>query len=58
MDDLTLSSLTSLAANVAFPMVVAGYLLIRMEKKMDDLTAAVAVLNSTIRTLRLPGATT
>lgn len=47
MDDLT--TWANLVANVGFPMLVAGYMLVRMEKKLDDLTAAIAVLTSTIR---------
>ena len=39
----------SLVANVGFPIAVAGYLLLRMEAKMDNLTAAVTALKESIQ---------
>ncbi len=35
--------------NFGFPMVVAIYLLVRVEKKLDDLTAAITSLGEVIR---------
>lgn len=34
--------------NYGFPMIVAVYLLVRIEKKLDDLTAAIAKLGEVI----------
>ncbi|MBE3572786.1 MAG: YvrJ family protein [Moorella humiferrea] len=34
--------------NYGFPMVVAFYLLVRVEKKLDDLTAAIQALVQTL----------
>lgn len=34
--------------NWGFPMIVAVYLLVRMEKKLDDLTAAIQQLGQAI----------
>lgn len=36
------------AANYGFPMVVAVYLLVRVEKKLDDLTLAINNLERTL----------
>lgn len=47
MDDL----LTA-AANYGFPMVVASYLLLRLEQKMDSLSASIAELVLTLRSQR------
>jgi hypothetical protein len=38
--------LLSAVANVGFPIAVAGYLLVRMESKMDALTAAISALTT------------
>ncbi|WP_269085197.1 YvrJ family protein [Neomoorella mulderi] len=38
--------------NYGFPMVIAFYLLVRVEKKLDDLTVAI---NELARTLKPPG---
>jgi len=35
-------------ANYGFPMVVAAYLLVRVEKKLDDLTKAITNLERAI----------
>lgn len=35
---------TNLVANVGFPIAVTGYLLLRMETKMDKLSATIAQL--------------
>lgn len=35
--------------NVGFPMAVAIYLLVRVEKKLDDLTVAINSLGETLR---------
>jgi len=43
-----LDSLLSQFANFGFPMVVAAYLLVRVEKKLDDLTAAITALERAI----------
>lgn len=36
-------------ANFGFPMAVAIYLLVRVEKKLDDLTAAITGLGESLR---------
>ncbi len=36
-------------ANYGFPIVVASYLLIRMERKLDELENSIRALNDTIR---------
>lgn len=36
-------------ANYGFPIVVSSYLLIRMEKKLDELEESIRALNDTIR---------
>lgn len=41
-----MDELYSLIANVGFPIAVAGYLLLRMEAKIDDLTKAIHALTS------------
>ncbi|MDS1029671.1 YvrJ family protein [Bacillota bacterium LX-D] len=38
-------------ANYGFPMVVAAYLLVRVEKKLDDLTTAITELQQAIKVL-------
>lgn len=35
--------------NIGFPMAVAIYLLVRVEKKLDDLTMAITRLGETLR---------
>lgn len=49
MDDI----LTA-AANYGFPMVVASYLLLRLEHKMDLLSASIAELVITLRNNKRP----
>lgn len=49
MDDI----LTA-AANYGFPMVVASYLLLRLEHKMDSLSASIAELVITLRNNKRP----
>ncbi len=36
-------------ANVGFPIAVAIYLLVRVEKKLDDLTIAITSLGESLR---------
>ena len=43
-----LEDLTPLVANLGFPIVVSLYLLIRVEKKLDELTACVKEANKNI----------
>lgn len=43
-----MDSLLNQVANFGFPMVVAAYLLVRVEKKLDDLTAAITRLERAI----------
>ena len=45
-----MSELLSLAANVVFPMVVAPYLLIRIESQLKELTGAVHQLREAVLT--------
>lgn len=44
----SLDSLLGQFANFGFPMVVAAYLLVRVEKKLDDLTSAITNLERAI----------
>ncbi|MBF8984652.1 YvrJ family protein [Lutibacter sp. B2] len=39
-------------ANIGFPIAVAGYLLIRVEKKIDDLTKGVNELSKAVEDLK------
>lgn len=39
MDQSTLAMVTTTIGNMGFPIVVAGYLLFRFEKKIDTLTS-------------------
>lgn len=41
-----------LIGNVGFPVVVAMYLLMRIESKLDRLTTAIDVLSQTVTTLQ------
>ena len=43
-----IEDLTPLVANLGFPIVVSLYLLIRVEKKLDELTACVKEANKNI----------
>lgn len=43
-----MDSLLNQFANFGFPMVVAAYLLVRVEKKLDDLTVAITKLERAI----------
>lgn len=43
-----MDSMLAQVANYGFPMVVAIYLLVRVEKKLDDLTAAITSLERAI----------
>ena len=36
-------------SNIGFPMALAIYLLVRVEKKLDDLTVAISTLGETLR---------
>lgn len=45
-----MDELLSLAANVGFPMVVATYLLIRIESQLKELTGAVHQLREAVLT--------
>lgn len=47
MDDFLMS-----IANYGFPIVVASYLLIRMERKLDELEHSIRDLNNTIRSIK------
>lgn len=38
---------TALLGNLGFPIVVAGYLLLRFEKKIESLTEAISALKDT-----------
>jgi hypothetical protein len=38
---------TALLGNLGFPVVLAGYLLIRFEKKIESLTEAISALKDT-----------
>lgn len=42
------NEILSQIGNYGFPMVVAAYLLVRIEKKLDDLTAAIVRLGEVI----------
>ncbi|GFN31368.1 YvrJ family protein [Paenibacillus xylaniclasticus] len=44
MDQATLAMITTAIGNMGFPIVVAGYLLIRFEKKIDTLTSTIQEL--------------
>ncbi len=43
-----MEELVPIIANLGFPIVVSIYLLVRIEGKMDELTASVKELSSTI----------
>lgn len=43
MEDLLMQ-----AGNIGFPIVVSIYLLVRIEKKLDDLTAAISNLGQAL----------
>jgi hypothetical protein len=43
-----MDELTPLVANLGFPIVVSLYLLIRMERKIEELTACIKEANDTI----------
>jgi len=45
-----MSELLNLAANVGFPMVVAAYLLIRIESQLKELTMAINQLREAVLT--------
>ncbi|MFY9323365.1 MAG: YvrJ family protein [Syntrophomonadaceae bacterium] len=45
-----MSELLNLAANVGFPMVVAAYLLIRIESQLKELTLAINQLREAVLT--------
>ncbi|CAM4340387.1 hypothetical protein FHS16_002585 [Paenibacillus endophyticus] len=44
LETLTIAPLLAAIGEVGFPIVLAGYLLIRLEKKMDALSGSVAEL--------------
>lgn len=44
-----MEDLLTAVANYGFPMVVASYLLLRLEQKMDSLSASIAELVLTLR---------
>ena len=43
-----MDELTPLVANLGFPIVVSLYLLIRVERKIEELTACIKEVNKTI----------
>ena len=43
-----MDELFNLIANVGFPIAVAGYLLIRIESKIDSMTVAITQLTSAV----------
>ena len=49
-----MSELLNLAANVGFPMVVATYLLIRIENQLKELTGAIPVREAVLTGLCIP----
>ncbi|WP_298702933.1 YvrJ family protein [uncultured Veillonella sp.] len=44
-----MEELLTAAANYGFPMVVASYLLLRLEQKMDSLSESITELVTTLR---------
>jgi hypothetical protein len=48
--DMQVNDLVNLVANVGFPVVISGYLLIRLEKQIISLTASINKLNTIIST--------
>ncbi|PIT84274.1 YvrJ family protein [Candidatus Micrarchaeota archaeon CG10_big_fil_rev_8_21_14_0_10_45_29] len=46
---MELNSLIGVVSNVGFPIAITGYLLLRMEKKLDELTSSITILNSVLR---------
>lgn len=49
MDPTTFTSWISLIGNFGFPAALAIYLLIRFEKKLENLTSAIETLKDVIR---------
>ena len=47
---MEINELTNLIANVGFPVVVSGYLLLRLEKQIVALTSTINNLNTIIST--------
>ncbi len=45
---MELNDLTDLITNAGFPVVVTAYLLIRLEKQLNDLTTSITKLNTII----------
>ena len=45
---MELNDLTDLITNTGFPVVVTAYLLIRLEKQLNDLTTSITKLNTII----------
>ncbi len=45
---MEVNEILSQVGNYGFPMIVAAYLLVRIEKKLDDLTAAIVRLGEVI----------
>ncbi len=43
-----MTELTPLIANLGFPIVVSLYLLVRVERKLDELTKCIKEVNKTI----------
>ncbi|MDO5714751.1 MAG: YvrJ family protein [Tissierellia bacterium] len=43
-----MEELLSHVSNLGFPIVITGYLLMRMEKKLDDLTNSITTLTHSI----------
>ena len=52
MEAITFKELLSLIGNVGFPIVVASYLLIRTNGKMDRLKDAIHELSESIKVLK------
>ena len=47
---MDITELVSLIGNVGFPVAVSAYLLIRLEKQINNLTSSIAKLNTIIST--------
>ena len=47
---MEINELISLIGNVGFPVAVSSYLLIRLEKQINTLTASISKLNTIIST--------
>jgi hypothetical protein len=48
-EGFTMEDIWLQVSNIGFPMALAIYLLVRVEKKLDDLTMAINTLGETLR---------